>query len=291
MVTPNQKRVAVLALVDEFGVSERRACLVVGQYRSTQRYEHVRSPQVACLRQRVRALAVKYPRYGYRRVHVMLLRDGYQVNRKRVHRLWRLEGLHVQRPQRRKPKTARHPIVVRGTCPNHVWAIDFQFDETTDGRPVKILNVTDEFTREALTTNAARRITAAGTMAVLDQIREHRGAPMFLRMDHGPEFIADTLRDWCKKQNIKENYCDPGSPLNERQQNGRIESFNSRLRDELLTREVFDSMWEIRFILEEHRNNYNHYRPHSALSYLTPVEFATKWRAENPVLASPQVDQ
>ena len=149
----------------------------------------------------------------------MLLRDGFQVNRKRVQRLWSLEGLHVQRPKRRKPKIARVPIVVRGQDPNHVWAIDFQFDETADGRPVKILNVTDEFTREALATNAARRITAAGTMAVLDQMRELRGAPQFLRMDNGPEFIATTLRDWCKEQNIQANYCDPGSPW----QNGRIE--------------------------------------------------------------------
>ena len=174
---------------------------------------------------------------------------------------------------RRKPKIVRQPIVVRGTYPNQVWAIDFQFDETVDGRPVKILNVTDEFTREALATNAARRITAAGTMAVLDQIRESRGSPQFLRMDNGPEFIADTLRDWFKEQNIKANYCDPGSPRNRRQQNGRIESFNPKLRDELLTREVFDLMWEIRFMLEGYRNNC---RPHSALSYQTPVEFATK---------------
>jgi putative transposase len=142
--------------------------------------------------------------------------------------------------------------------------------------------VTDEFTREALATNAARRITAVGPMAVLDQIRELRGAPQFLRMDNGPEFIADTLRDWCKEQNIQANCCDPGSPW----QNGRIESFNSRLRDELLIREVFDSMWEIRFMLEEHLNNYNHYRTHSALSYLTPSKYATKWWAENNVLAS-----
>ena len=271
MVTPNQKRVAVLALVDEFGVSERRACVVVDQDRSTQRHEHVRSPQEACLRQRIRALVVKYPRYGYQRVHVMLLRDGYQVNRQRMQRLWRLEGLHVQRPKRRKPKIARQPVVVRGQYPNHVWAIDFQFDETADGRPVKILNVTDEFTREALATNAARRITAAGTMAVLNQIREQRGSPKFLRMDNGPDFIAETLRDWCKEQNIQANYCNPGSPLYERQQNGRIESFNSRLRDELLTRQVFDPIGEIRFMLEEHHNNC---RPHSALSYLTPVEYA-----------------
>jgi putative transposase len=212
MVIPNQKRVAVLALVDEFGVSQRRARLVVGQYRSTQRHAHVRSPQEAFLRDRIRALAVKYPRYGYRRVHVMLICDGYQVNCKRVQCLWRLEGLRVQSPKRRKPKNVCQPIVVRGNYPNQVWAIDSQFDETTDGRPVKILNVTDEFSREALATNAARRITAAGTMAVLDQIRELRGAPQFLRMDNGPESIAETLRDWCKEQNIQANYCDPGSP-------------------------------------------------------------------------------
>jgi putative transposase len=260
---------------------------VVGQCRSTQRHEHVCSPQEACLRQRIRALAVKYPRYGYRRVHVMLINGGYQVNRKWVQRLWRLEGLHVQRPKRRKPKVARVLVVVRGRCPNDVWATDFQFDETTDGRPVKILDVTDEYTREALATNAARRIAAAGTMAVLDQILELRGAPQFLRMDNGPEFIADTLREAVQRKNIKVNYCDMGSPW----QNGRIESFNSRLRDELLTREVSDLMWEFRCTLEEHRNNYNHYRPHSALSYLTPIEFATKWRAENSVLASQQVDR
>jgi putative transposase len=160
----------------------------------------------------------------------MLLRDGFVVNRKRIQRLWRAEGLLVQRPQKRKPTARRNPIVVRAAHPNHVWALDFQFDETADGRPVKILNVTDEFTREALATNAARRITAAGTMAVLDEIVEERGqAPAFLRMDNGPEFIADTLQDWCRTTKINTSYCDPGSPW----QNGRIESFNSRLRDEL----------------------------------------------------------
>jgi len=126
------------------------------------------------------------------------------------------------------------------------------------------------------------KFTAASTMTVLDQKREHRGAPLFLRMDNGPEFIADTLRDWCREQNIQANYCDPDSPW----QNRCIESFNSRLGDELLTRRVFDSMWEIRFMLEEHRNNYNHYLPHSALAYMTRVEFATKWWTENRVLAS-----
>ena len=120
------------------------------------------------------------------------------------------------------------------------------------------------------------------TLAVLDQIREQRGCPVFLRMENGPEFIAETLRDWCKDENIQVNICDPGSPW----QNGRVESVNSRFRGERSTREVFDSMWEIRFMLEAHHNNYNHHRPHSALAYLTPVEFATKWLSENCVLAS-----
>lgn len=236
---------------------------------------------------RIRALAVKYPRYGYRRIHVMLLRDGFKVNRKRVQRLWRLEGLHVAPVTRRKPKRKTSLVVPRGNKPNEVRAIDVQFDETADGRPVKILNVTDEFTREALATNAARRITAAGTMAVLDEAMKQRGAPKFLRMDNGPEFIAEVLRDWCITTGITTSYCDPGSPW----QHGRIESFNSRLRDELLSREIFDSMWEIRFILEEHRQNYNHYRPHSGLSYKTPIEFANDWRGENAVLVSHQVDR
>ena len=212
MVTPNQKRVGVLALVDEFGVSQRRACSVVGQHRSTQRHRVVRCAEEAILRERIRALAVKYPRYGYRRIHVMLLRDGFQVNRKRVQHSWRLEGLHVQRRVRPKSKVVFRQRVVRGQFPNHVRAIDFQFDETAEGRVVETLNVTDDYTRAALVTNAARTITAAGTMAVLDQIRLQRGAPQFVRMDNGPEFIANSLRDWCREQSITASYCEPESP-------------------------------------------------------------------------------
>ena len=129
---------------------------------------------------------------------MILIRDGFQVNRKRVHRLWRLEGLHVQHPKRGKPKIARVPVVVRGRYPNQMWTIDFQFDHTADGWTVMILNVTDEFTREAHATNTARLITAAGTTAVLDQVCQQRGAPQILRMDNGPAFIADTLPEQCQ---------------------------------------------------------------------------------------------
>ena len=142
----------------------------------------------------------------------------------------------MQRPERRKPKIARVTIVARGRYPNHVRAIDFQFDETADRRTVQILNMTDEFTREALATNATRQIIAAKSIADLDQIREQLGAPQFLSMENGLDLMAETLLDWCKGQNIQANYCDPGSLC----QNSRIESFNSRLRDKLLTKEVFD---------------------------------------------------
>ena len=182
---------------------ERRACVVVNQHRSTQSHCLVRSPEEMGLRQRIRALAVKYPRYGYPRIHVMLLRDGYQVNRKRVQRLWCLEVLHVYRPKRHKPKIARVPVVIRGRYLNHVWAIDFQFDETADGRPVKILNVTDEYTSEALATNAARRITGAGTMAVLDQICGHRGASEFLAWSTGQSSLPTLCAPGAENKTFK----------------------------------------------------------------------------------------
>lgn len=213
----------------------------------------------------------------------MLIRDGFHCNRKRIQRLWRDEGLHVGQRKRRKPKTRRNQVQVRAGYPDHVWAIDFLFDETADGRPVKILNVTDEFTREALASTPSRHITAAGTMAILDHVCDmRRVTPQFLRMDNGPEFIAHAMQDWCKESGINAEYVDPGSPW----QNGHIESFNGHLRDELLSREVFDSMWEIRTMLEDHRNEYNHYRPHSSIGYLTPVEYATHWRQQNELLAS-----
>lgn len=152
-----------------------------------------------------------------------------------------------------------------------------------DGRSVKILNVTDEFTREALACAPSRSITADGTMTILDHVGDLRGTPpQFLRMDNGPEFIADTMQDWCRQTGINTAFVDPGSPW----QNGHIESFNGKLRDELLSREVFDSMWEIKVMLEDHRNTYNHYRPHSSLGYLTPHEFATRWHQHNQPLVS-----
>jgi transposase InsO family protein len=182
-------------LQERFGVCERRACVVPCQHRSTQRHRRKRRNDDTELQARLRAMAVRFPRYGYRRIHVMLVRDGYHCNVTRLRRLWRDGGLHVRPRRRRKPKIRPNPVRIQADHPKHVWAIDFPFDETADGRPAKILNVTDEFTREALACTPARKITANGTLPVLDNVREQRGcSPEFLRMDNGPGFIADMLQ-------------------------------------------------------------------------------------------------
>ena len=283
MVTPRRRAVAVSELQDRFGVSERRACKVLSQHRSTQRHRPRRNFDEEHLRQRLRAMSTKFPRFGYRRIHAMLIRDGYVCNRKRIQRLWRDEGLHVPRRKPRRMKHRRSPVLVKAAHPDHVWAIDFQLDETAGGRPVKILNVTDEFTREALACSPARRISSEQVVSILDSVVHERGkTPQFLRMDNGPEFIATTLVEWCRRREINTSYIDFGSPW----QNGFVESFNGHLRDELLSMEIFDSIWELRTLLEDHRLEYNHYRPHSSLRYLTPSEFAQKWRDQNERVTS-----
>jgi len=283
MVTPRRRTVAVSELQDRFGVSERRACRVLSQHRSTQRHKPRRNFDEEHLRKRLRAMSTKFPRFGYRRIHAMLIRDGYACNRKRIQRLWRDEGLHVPRRKPRRRKHRRNQVLVKAAHPDHVWAIDFQLDETAGGTPVKILNVTDEFTREALACSPARRIKSDQVITILDAVIDERGKPPeFLRMDNGPEFIARALVEWCDRREINATYIDLGSPW----QNGFVESFNGHLRDELLSLEIFDSMWELRTLLEDHRLEYNHYRPHSSLRYLTPCEFAQKWREENERISS-----
>jgi putative transposase len=180
-----------------FGVSERRACRTLAQHRSTQRRCRTRVPDEAFLRKRLRELAGRHPRYGYRRVHALVCREGWRCNRKRVQRLWRDEGLHVPRRRRRRRRRARAPGDATATQPNEIWAMDFEFDQTTRGRRIKILNVTDEFTREALACVPALRINAKGTVEVLEGIAAKRGAPRFVRCDNGPEFIAEALKRWC----------------------------------------------------------------------------------------------
>ena len=259
-------------------MSERRACRTLAQHRSSQRYCRSTVPDEAALRDRLKALAVRHPRYGYRRIHVLLVRDGWRCNRKRIQRLWRDEGLHVPtRAPRRKKRGRRAPGNVVAAHPDQVWAMDFAFDETREGRPIKIFNVTDEFTRECLASVPARSINADRVVSVLEELVCWRGAPGYIRCDNGPELVSEGLKDWCRFEDVTTSYIEPGAPW----QNAYVESFNGHLRRELLELESFDSLFEAKVLIEDWRLEYNHYRPHQSLRYLTPAEFARRWHAEH----------
>jgi putative transposase len=276
-LTPNRKRRAVGMLRDRFGVSERRACRVVGQHRSTQRLEPPVAPDdEAELREFLRAFATRRPRWGWRRAATELRREGWPVNNKRVRRLWRDEGLQVpvKKKKRRLSGVGVHVGATSLIAPNALWALDFQFDHTIDHRQVKMLNVIDEYTRECLDIRVDHSITADDVVAVLDRLAVERGrAPAFVRFDNGPEFVAVVMAEWCATNGTHCMFIDPGSPW----QNAWIESFNSRLRDELLNLWQFDSLLEARVLIGDWRIDYNENRPHSAHGGLTPSEFAQAW--------------
>lgn len=266
-------------LQDRLAISERRACEIVGQHRSTQRHESIVDDQV--LRAEVRRLAAKYKRFGYRRIHALLIKDGWKVNRKRIQRIWREEGLRVPKKSRKRRRkgcsTADGVAALKATRPNQVWAIDFQHDATIDGRELKFLNVVDEHTREALAIECSRSITSEGVIGTLMRVIGERGrAPENLRMDNGPEFTATALADWCEAVSTSTAFIEPGSPW----QNGYAESFNARVRDELLNVEIFYTLEEARVLAEDYRHEYNNFHPHSALAMMTPSRFAASWTPE-----------
>jgi putative transposase len=265
-----------VALREQFGVSERRACAVVGQPRSTQRLPTpVPTDEELALRAFLSAFSVQRPRWGWRRAATAARKAGWKVNNKRIHRLWRAEGLRV--PYRKKKRPPRGiGVSVGAMCPirpNVVWAMDFQFDQTSDGRTIKLLNVIDEYTRECLAIVVERSIDADGVVACLEGLAALRGAPAYVRFDNGPEFIAYAMTDWCRFNGTQTVFIDPGSPW----QNAWIESFNGRLRDEHLNGQRFDSLLEAKVFTEDWRIDYNVNRPHSAHGWLTPVEFVETW--------------
>jgi putative transposase len=271
------------------GFSERRACRLLGQPRSTQRRPPPVVPDLEQrLRARLRELARQRPRYGHRRMTALLRQEGFWVNHKRVQRLCRDEGLRVLvRPRKRmRLGTSTVPAQrLRAARPDHVWAVDFCFDQTADLRTLKILAITDEFTKEALAIEVDRSIDADHTVKVLEDIVAASGRhPEILRMDNGPELTANALRDWCRFSRAGTSYIEPGSPW----ENPFVESFNGKLRDELLDGEMFESLLEAQVLAEDFRTDYNHYRPHSSLGYLAPSRFAEQW-ATNQARLSEQV--
>lgn len=282
MVSPSQRRRAAQMLQERLGLSQRRACRIVGQHRSTQRHRPADADPDRDLRRQLRDFARHHPRWGYRRAHAVLVREGHVLNRKKVQRLWREEGLRVppRRHKKRRIGISTTPADrLAATHPNHVWALDYQFDVTAQGRKLKILHVTDEYTRESLCDLVAYSIDADATVAELDRIAARRGHPEFIRCDNGPELTAKALKeDWCRFAGAGTAYIDPGSPW----QNPWVESYGSRMRDELLSIEQFDTLLEAQVLVADWREEYNTYRPHSALDMLTPAEFAAHWKQTRP---------
>ena len=254
---------------------------MVGQHRSTQRLDPPPIPDdEARLREFLRDFSRRRPRWGWRRAAKGARRAGWEVNDKRIRRLWRDEGLRVpQRPRKKPLRGIGAPVgAMCPSVPNGLWALDFQFDVTADGRTLKMLNVIDEFTREALAIEVDRSIDADGVVTVLDRLAIERGGPPgFVRFDHGPEFVAHAVADWCRFHDTNTVFIDPGSPW----QNAWVESFNGKFRDELLNGWQFDSLLEARVIIEDWRIDYNINRPHTAHGDLAPTEFATTWTTIN----------
>jgi putative transposase len=258
---------------------------VVGQHRSTQR---LAPPPPAAederLRAWLRAFSTARLRWGWRRAAKGLRKERWKINNKRVQRVWREEGLKVPY-RKRKKRLVGVGTDVGAMCPiapNALWALDFQFDVTAEGRTIKMLNVIDEFTRECPAIVVDRTIDADKVVATLDRLMITRGAPAFVRFDNGPEFIAYAVADWCRFNGVGTVFIDPGSPW----QNAWIESFNGRLRDELLNGWQFDNLLEAQVLIEDWRVDYNQHRPHSAHGDLTPSEFAQAWTTQHqPALA------
>ncbi len=264
-------------MCERVGVSERRACRVLGQARSTQR----RCPRVRNgerkLVARIIELAKQYGRYGYRRITALLRREGWGVNHKRVERIWRREGLKVPR---RQPKRGRlwlgdgSCVRRRAEYRDHVWSYDFVFDRTHDGRPLRMLTIVDEYTRECLAIDVERGLRSENVLDRLSDLFLVRGTPVYIRSDNGPEFTAVAVREWLGRLGVQTLFIEPGSPW----ENGYVESFNGKLRDELLSREIFYTLTEAKVLIERWRQEYNTFRPHSSLGYRPPAPEAIEWR-------------
>ena len=268
MVTPAAHRAAAAHLQAAYGMSERRACRILAVDRSTVRYEATR-PDDSALRRRLKALAEERRRFGYRRLHVLLRREGHAVNRKRVQRLYREEKLAVRRRGGRKRAVGLRRPIEAALAPNQRWSLDFISDQMTDGRRFRILAVVDDCTRECLALVADTSLSGRRVVRELDEIVRRRGRPTTVVSDNGTELTSNAVLAWAETTGVGWHYIAPGKP----QQNGLVESFNGRLRDELLNETLFRSLPHARGALESWRRDYNEERPHSQLGWLTPQAY------------------
>ena len=262
-------------------ISERRACSLLGLARSVLHYR----PRVSDdgLQQRLIDLACERRRFGYRRLHVLVEREGFVVNHKRVHRLYRLAGLAVRKRRRReRVAVERKPLQVP-SGPNHTWSMDFVFDALANGRPLKCLTVVDDCTKEAVEIAVARRINGQGVADLLEGVCRFRGYPSMIRIDQGPEFTGRSLDQWAHANNVTLVLIQAGKPT----QNAYIESFNGKFRDECLNENWFVSVEHARAVINTWRRDYNEVRPHSSLGDRTPAEFAATLREQGALSQQP----
>jgi len=275
-VSPSHKKEAVEHVVRQRLCSVRRACRYLGLSRSTYRYRpRPLAARQQQLHERIVALSWQCPRYGYRRIRALLSAEGWPVSRKQVQRIRRREGLKVAPKPKKIPRQGVSTGLPTQACyQNHVWSWDFLFDRTENGGTLKMMTLLDEYSRQNLAIRVDRQITADQVLSTLWQAMAAYGVPAYIRSDNGPEFIAAKVQNWLRANGIKTIYIDPGSPW----QNGYIESFHSRFRDECLAREVLLNLHEARVVIEDWRQHYNRERPHSKLGYLSPEAFINSHR-------------
>lgn len=255
---------------EKYGLSERHACRIVGQYRGTQRYTSIVRADEDALTRAIISLASQYGRYGYRRITSLLVEASWRVGCDRVQRIWRREGLKVPRKQKPRGRLWLNDgscIRLRPQHRNHVWSYDFVEAQTHDGRKLRLMTLIDEFTRECLAIRVARRVNSLGVIDTMADVMLTRGVPEHIRSDNGAEMTAKIVRNWFAKVGASTLYIEPGSPW----ENGYCESFNGKLRDELLNGEIFYSLKEATIVIEQWRKHYNTIRPHSSLQYRPPA--------------------
>ena len=273
MVTTEDRR-TVVRLAQETALhlgtrlSERRACRLLEAPRATHRYR-TRRPARAALRARLRALATERPRWGYRRLAVLLEREGHRANHKLVHRLYREEGLVVRRRRKKRAAVVRTPVAAP-TRPNERWSLDFVSDALADGRKFRALNIVDAFTRECLVIEVDTSLPGARVVRVLERLRATRSLPTTITVDNGPELAGKAMDQWAYSAGVTLDFITPGKPV----ENAYIESFNGKFRDECLNQHWFVSLADARFHIERYRIDYNEVRPHSSLGNQTPAQFA-----------------
>ena len=281
MVSASVRRQQI-AYVCQRGRSVRRACALLSVSRSTVGYQSRLVARDAPVVAVMRELAGQYPRYGYRRIRVLLVRRGHAIGTDRAHRLWRLHQLQVPRRRPRRRVAASRPRPSPAMAAGQVWAYDFVFDACANGQQLKCLTVVDEFTRECLAIDVAGSIRSGRVIEVLSRLVSVHGSPQYLRSDNGPEFVSRALLRWVQQANIDTAFIDPGKPW----QNGANESFNGKFRDECLSMEWFRNRIDAKIVIEQFRRQYNEVRPHSSLGQRTPAEFKRQLLStSNPGLA------